>query len=226
LPTEAQVSVHLAADDIVPEPVDGLDVFRVAAQGGDIGHAGVHVHGPHSVADGLVLLQHGLMVLHVFVAVVDGKGIVDGVAFALEVMPPLVEEEFGQLEVGAIARDPIKLGEPDLDLLVPGEGPLFARPERPDQKVGVLDGDIQETPLPRGQVMGRGRLVHVADVVEFVADPQVGPALLSRARRGVKGIDRSVGIDVSVRLLGLADDEDQVVQPFLEAVIGVEHQRI
>jgi len=43
------------------------------------------------------------VVLHVFVAVVDGERIVGGVALALEVVPPLVEEEFGQFEVGAIA---------------------------------------------------------------------------------------------------------------------------
>ena len=203
-----------------------LTYAGIAAQGGHVGHAGVHVHGPHGVADGLVLLQDGLVVLHVFVAVVDGEGIVGGVAFALEVMPPLVEEELGQFEVGAVSRDPIELGQADFDLLVAGEGPLLARAERANQKVGVLDRDIQEAPLPRSRIMGRGRFIHVADVVEFVADPQVGPAFFSRAGRGMEGIDRPVGVDVSVRLLGLADDEDQDVQPLLEAGVGMEHERV
>ena len=166
------------------------------------------------MADGLVLLEDGLVVLHVLVGIIDGEGIAGGVALAAEIVAALVEKELGQVEVGPLAGHPVELGQPDLDLLVAGEAAPLVRSgaERAEEKRGVLLGDGQERALSRGLEMGDGRFVHMADVVELVADAEVRPALGTGAggRMGrVVGPGRE---EIAVRLLGLGDEGDEIVE--------------
>ena len=55
---DAAGDVQLAADDVLPDAVDGVHVALIAGQRGDVRHARVHVGGAHRVADGLGLLDH------------------------------------------------------------------------------------------------------------------------------------------------------------------------
>jgi len=210
--------------DVNPEPIDGRDIFWEAAEGGDVGHARIHVHGPDGVTHGLVLLEHGLVVLHVFFGIVDGERVAGGMFFAAEIVTALVEEELGQVEVGVIAGRPEELGEADLDLRVAGEAaaPAGARAECAEEEAGVLFGDGQERALAGGLEMGHGRFVHVADVVEFVADAEVRPALGAGAGSRMGGVVRPCRIEIAVRFLGLRDEGDEIVERFLEGGVGVE----
>ena len=89
------------------------------------------------MADGLVLLEDGLVVLGIFAVAACAPA-----AFAA-----LVDEELGQVEVFRVAGDAVELDQADLDLLVAGDALelFFARAEGPDEEVGVLDGDVQES---------------------------------------------------------------------------------
>ena len=178
------------------------------------------------MADGLGLLEDGLVILQVLVGIVNGEGVAGAVHLAPEIMSPLVEEELRQVEVGPLSRDPVELGKADLDLLVAGKPVLLSGTERPDQEVGVLDGDIEEGFLPRRQKMGNRGLVHMAGAVELVTLAEVRPALLAGARGRVLRIDGPRRIEISVRLLGRGDDLDEVVELFPEAGIGMEPERI
>ena len=178
------------------------------------------------MADGLGLLDDGLVVLKIRLGIVDGERIAGTVRLAAEVMPALVEKELRQVEVGPLSGDAIELGQADLDLLVAGEAPTFPRPERPDEEVGVLDGDGEEAPVPGREEMGDGRLVHMAGAVELVALAKVRPALLARPRSRVLRIDGPRRIEIPVRLLGRRDDLDEVVELFPERRVGMEEKRV
>ena len=65
--TNATGDVELLANNIVPDLVDGVDVVLITRQGSHIGHAGIHIGSTDSVANGLVLLNDGLMALRILI---------------------------------------------------------------------------------------------------------------------------------------------------------------
>ena len=82
--------VILLAHNIVPNPVDGMDVSRIAREGCHIGHPGIHVSGPHGMPHGLILLHHGLVRL--------------AVSVAPRSVAALVEEELRLVQILLVAR--------------------------------------------------------------------------------------------------------------------------
>ena len=54
--------VELAADDVLPQCIDGGEVVGVAGQRRHVGHRGVHVRRTHRMADRLALLHNGQVV--------------------------------------------------------------------------------------------------------------------------------------------------------------------
>ena len=82
---DAAGDVKLLGHDVVPDPVDGVDVALVPREGGDIGHAGVHVGGADGVAHGLALLQDRQVRLVVFIPILG--------------LAALIQEELGLVQV-------------------------------------------------------------------------------------------------------------------------------
>ena len=218
--------VKLLPRDIVPKPVDGCRVFRPSAQRRDIGHPGIHIGGPDRMPDRLRLLEHGPVILEILLGVVDDKRRVGRIGLSPMIVPALVQEEPGQVEILPVAGDSVKLAEPDLDLLVSGKGAPLPRPEGANEQVGIFEGNVEEAALAGRDMVGDGRLIHVADVIELVADPQVRPALRSRARCRVLGVDGARREHVPVRFLGLADDGDEFIQLLPEFLVGIGAKRI
>ena len=171
---------------------------------------------------------HGHVVLHVLVGVVDGEGIARGRLLAAEVVAALVEEELGRVEVGPVPGRAVELGQADLDLLVAGEAAALAGAgaEGAQEERSVLLGDVQEGAPAGGLEVGHRRLVHVADVVELVADPQVRPALRPGAGRGVGRVVRPGREEIAVGLLGPGDEGDEVVEGLVEGGVGVEAEGV
>ncbi len=168
------------------------------------------------------------MVLEVLVRVVDREGVAGGVLGPAEITAALVEEELGQIEMIAAAGDAGELGQADLDLLVAGEAAAEAgaASEGPQEQVGVLEGDVEESPLAGGLVVGDGRFVHVPGVVELVADAEVGPALGAGPGGRVGGVVGAGRVEVAVRLLGQGDDADELVEASLEGRVGVKMEGV
>ncbi len=218
--------IHFFPDNVIPKPVDGLDVIGISAERCHVGHSGIHVHGPDGMADRFFLLDDRLMVLHVFIRVVNGERVLRVVFFTAEIMAALIKEESGQVKIRAISRHPVQLGQADLDLLVARESTSFARAECPDKQVGVLDSDVQESPLSGRQVVSDGGFIHVAHVVQLMAYAQVGPALFAGSRGEIFGIVSPRRVEVAIGLLGHADDDDKIIELVLELRIGMQHQRV
>ena len=213
--------VDAPAHDVAPQRVERDDVGVLASERGDIGHAAIQVARTHGVADRLPLLGHRQVVLHV--ARVAEAGLqVTAVGLAA-----LVEKELRQLQVAAFAGRAIQLHQADLDLLVARHVANPAGPEHAVDQLRVADRHLQQGTLAGGLVMGHGRLVQVADVVELVVDLQVRPAREPLPLRiHPRGIDGAGGVEVAVLLLGPRDLGDEGVEIGVELGVGVAMQRI
>ena len=146
-----------------------------------------------------------------------------------------VEEVLGELQVARLAGRAVELAEGELDLLVSGHGLELRRAgaERPVDEVGRTDRDVEKRPLPRDLMVGDGRLVHVADVVELVAEVAVAPprgphhAVVRLAvLLPVGETERAGRVEIAVRLLGLCDQVDQVVKVLLELRVRMRRERV
>ena len=71
--------------------------------------------------------------------------------------------------VRTIAGLAIELDQPQLDFRMPGRHLDLAGAERLHQQVRALCGHVEKILLARRLVMGRRRLVHLAQIIELVA---------------------------------------------------------
>ena len=108
---DAAGDVLLLADDVFPEPIDGVGQLLVAGEGGDVGRGGVQIRRPHRVADRFVLLAERLVILAVFA---PQLGPVVGRRAAK------VDVELREVEVPAVARHAIQLHQSQLHFGMPG----------------------------------------------------------------------------------------------------------
>ena len=181
--------VEFLAHHVFPDGVDGGQILLIALERGDIGHAGVKVIGAHRVAHGLGLLRHGQVVLAVL-----GAGAAATAGF---------EEDPCQVEPALVAGLAVKFGEAHLHHLVTGGDRQLAIAEVTLQQLRALEADLHERIRTGGLGMGDAGLIHVAEVVEFVAEFGVlEPALLMQPRMArrirVHGAERE---QVAIRLL-------------------------
>ncbi len=163
---EVDPGLHHAA----PDRLDCLRVRAIGQERGDIGHAAVHVRGAHRVTDRLALEDDRQVVLAVA-----------GVSFVLVETPalvasPLLKEESRLLEEASVPGDPVQAREPHLhDLVAAHIVPAPGTEDATDQ-LRIAQGHVEQDPLPGGGVVGAGRLVEVAAVVQLVAHREIGPA--------------------------------------------------
>ena len=175
---DAAGDVELLRDGVAPDRVDGVDIGGVAGERGDVGHAGIHVHRAHGVADRLGLLDDALLRL----VVVEPAG-VGALARRQRRGTALVEQELRQREVLRLAGHPRHLHQAHLGDLMAGPDRLLAGAERPHEQVGGLHGDVEQRSLAGGEMMRGRRLEQVPEVVELVAVVALEhPALRARPR--------------------------------------------
>ena len=146
---------------------------------------------------------------------------------------PDVEELLGHVQIQAISSHPVQLAQCQFQFLMPRRlhdraAVVVVRVAFEEDLVempGALLGNLQPFVFARGLVVGDGALVHVAQVVEFMAvdDPGVRP--LAHLLRPSDSADMRY-IQVAIVLLGLGDHVDDFVQLLFEGGIGFDHQQI
>ncbi len=200
---DAAGDVHLLGGEVVPEDFEGGRQGVVIVLGGDVGHAGIEVHGADGVADDAGLFADGQVGLIVLVALLDEGCGIAAVAdrFFGEVvglLAALVDEELREIEVTAFARDAGQLDEGELDFLVAAVAAAlaFAGAEDGVDVVGIAAHDVEELALSGGLEIGDGALDQVAGAIELVVIAEVGPA--------AAGLDAlEPGVEVAVVVLHL-----------------------
>ena len=203
-------------DDVFPDSVDGRDIVFVTGQRGHVGHARIHVRSANGVADRFVLFEDRLVVLVVLAAESP----------PVELLASNVEKELGQIEILLVARRSVEPCQAHFDDLVPGRFAELVGPEDRREIVGVLDRDIEERPLAGRLVMGNGRFVHVARVVEFVAMVEFLPTLVAKPLFQVLRVVGSACVEIAVVLLGPGDRGDQIVDVLVQLGVGFHGQGI
>ena len=115
------------------------------------------------------------------------------------------DEDVGQLEVAPVAGHPIQVDQPDDLRRIEAEvgERRGRRREHPVQVVRQLHGDLQQAPLAGRFAVHGGRGEAVPDVVQLVV-VDVLPAPPGR-------VQRDLGVEVAVRLLGGGDPADDLV---------------
>ena len=216
-------NVHPAGNGALPQPAAGFHQGFVPGFPCHGRHAGIQVHGPHSVAFGVLLFPDRLGCLKI----AEPQGSVrPGVAVALVVeigglLSPLVDEVFGQRQMVGVAGDPVQLHQGQLQLLMAGIALLFAlfRAEHGGNMGHTPEHDVEQPVFSRGLIVSHRRFQHMAGAVHLVVVPQVGPAL-------VQPVDDIVGIQIAVGLLSLFNELDGFIHGFFQLRVRVPHQRI
>ena len=155
---DAAGDVELAADDVLPDAVDGSHVAVVAGEGGDVGHARVHVGRAHGVADRLALLDDRFWCDWLYRR-----------PCGLPSAPRTSSRKLGEVQVARVAGHAVELDEPHLGDLVAGPDAPLAGAEGAVEQVRRPERHVEERPLAGRLVVGDGGLVEVAEVVELVA---------------------------------------------------------
>ena len=210
---DAAGDIHTALRDIVPERLAGAAQRLVLLDIGQISHCAALVHGADRVTLHCLLLHGTHMRLGVgrIVAAQFGENdlVVRVIHLAQQVVrraAAAVNEETSRLQVALLARHAPELHERKLDLLmagIAGDLPLAVAEGLADE-ICELRGNVEQAALAGGVIVGDGGLDEVARAVELVALGEVLPAELGMA-------DREIGVQVAVRLLGLADDLNELV---------------
>ena len=207
--------VVLAAHDVLPDGVDGLDVGGVAEQGCHIGHAGIHIAGTNGMSPCLCLFGDGLVALRV--DVMDGG------------LAAVVEEELGLVEIAAVAGEHIESRQRHLGYLMSGHhaglsgvGAHFLY-----HALSIALGDVEELVRPCGLVVCAGGVDHVPQIVELVAQHfLLHPTAVAGPMMGLLRVDGAGGIQIAVGLLGGSHHIKHAVDIVLQLLVGIGLQYI
>ena len=96
---------------------------------------------------------------------------------------PLVDEIGGEIEAAAVAGQPVKLDERELDLLMAGIAALLSRTaaKRCGDVIDIALHDVEHLAPSGGAKVGDGAFEQMPGVIELVVVAQVRPALLGLA---------------------------------------------
>ena len=192
-----------------------MNVVLVASQSGNVGHTGIHVGSTHSVTNGLVLLDDGLMSLRV---VVNDSG-----------LSTIVEQELRFVEVLLLACYQIELGQCHLSNLMTGHhtGLSRIRAYLAADAVGIAAGNVEELRRPRCLPVSNGCFHHVAEVIKLVREVFLfHPTLAASPLMRVVRVLCASGIEIAVGFLCGSDDVEHRVYIGLQLLVGIGLQDI
>ncbi len=86
------------------------------------------------------------------------------------VMPALIEEKFCQPQIAFVTSNAVELDQADFDLLMPWYIAPFVRAKGCVNQVGIFQRYVEQGTLAGCQIVGDRALIHVADIVQFMAD--------------------------------------------------------
>ncbi len=204
---DAAGQIKFLGDYILPDAIQGFNIVSITRLSGYIGHTTVHIGRPDGVAHSLILVHHRFVVLHI-----AGMAVI-GIKLPSVGMAALIQKELGKLEIFLLTGYMVQLHQANLDFLMAGDIALFIGAEDPVDQIGVFQGHIQQGLFPGGLIMGHSGFVQMADVVQFVVNPQVRPAGQALPLGGYAlRVDGACGIEIAILLLSSGDFGDQVIQ--------------
>ncbi len=222
--------VHPALGHADPQAPAGVAQGPVLVLHRQVGHRREQVHGPYGVSDGIRLVDDRPVALVVLAVTGEGgrasrcggaevAGRPTAQRLRLEVeglLSPVPDEAGGQVQVTPLAGRPVQLDEGELDLRVSAVAPGVGTVVREDlvDQVGVPLDDPQQRGLAGRDGVRDGGFDQMAQTVELVRVAEVGEA-------AGRIDDGEVGVEIAVRLLGVGEERDDVVDLTVEVrVVG------
>ena len=216
--------IHPAVNNVSPKSLAGGEHFLVSRLGGVVRHRGVEVGGAHGVADGLVLLLHGGVILRVLAIVRIHAEVRPAAVFSffLEVArfrAALLEEIACGFQILLFAGETVQADERHLNFFVAGVAAALVLAEEGADEIGIFLHDVEQLRVSGGFGPRDGGLEHVTGAVELMALLQILP-LVIRLLHG------EIGVEVAVRLLRPSDESDEVKRLLFQLLVRVKGQRI
>ena len=213
--THTTRDVVFLRDDVVPNPVDGIDIALVACQCSHVCHTCIHVAGTNGMTYGFILLQYRKMTLAVLR--LDGS------------VATLVEEEFGLVEILLLARSKIEFRKSHLGNLVSWHYACLSWlvAHFAHHAVCELAGDVEQRLLARGIVVSHSSLAEVSEIVELMAQVlYLRPSLWTSPSVWVLWVLCASRVEITVRLLCTANHGNHTVNVSLEFLVRVSLEQI
>ena len=219
--------IHLTVHNVLPQLFTGCKKFLVFCSGSHLCHSGIQIYGSYCMAFCLILVPHWLsclIILLLHISIIPEAFI--PILFTLLVkkqrlLTSLVNKIFCQLQMLLIFRDIIQGAEGHLCYLmawIPGDLAVFHAKMVIDA-VCIADSNIQESPFSCSLIICYCRLGHMPQTVQLMMIHKIGKSFFQT-------IDNIVGVQISVRLLGLSNQLNRLVCSFLQFLIWVPHQGI
>ena len=181
-------SVHGAADtagdiellvhDVVDKGPAGFVEPLISGPLRHIGHAAVEIYGPHGMADGLLLeprLHVGLQIMVGFLLRI--QSVLQAEVIGLSA--PLVNEEFGGIQIALLSGEVIQLYQRHLGDLVARIATDLVRTEGIADQIREATGGVEESVMTGGVMISPGSLRQMAEAVQLVPVPQIRENLVS-----------------------------------------------
>ncbi len=218
--------VHLLAGDVVKKAV-ARETERIVIGGlCKIRHGSQKIDIADGMSSCLVLIADGREDLRIvdilrIVAPLDPAALLLLFGEPVGILTPPVNEVFCKPQVIRIAGDAVHAQKPDFHFFVSGDAVDFALL---GADVGVDAGSdtlhyLQKAVLSCRLIIGNGRLHHMSGAVELVAFLEILPFVF-------RLLQDEVSVEISVRLLSLFNDGDDVVGPLLQLLIRMDDERV
>ena len=216
--------IHLTVYGVVEQTQTCLPEGIVVDLACKIRHRRIQIHGSYTVASRMVLFSDRCIVLGIVsVGAVRGPVMPAAVLFFfLEIVrfcSPFVDEILRKVQITVLAGSAVKAQERKLDLFMAGDSPGLSFSEAMVNMVSHPAHDIQQVSLARCLIICDGSFYHMSGAVQFVAVMKILPAVL-------RLLDGEIGVQITVFLLGSADQCNDVVSTFFQCRVGAERQGV
>ena len=221
--------VHLAFYNIVVERFAGIQQPLIVLVKGCIRHSAVQIYGTDRMASGCFLLTDRFIGLGVI-----EHGIVLGLiaedlhpawppalhAVIIQFLSPAVQELAGHIQVFLLPGHLIELDQGKFYLFMTRKSLLqTGRMELIDNVIRHPQTDVQKTTLSRHLIISHTGLDQMASAVQFMSFTQVGEL-------DARMPDDKIGIQISIRLLGLLQKSDRRIGLLFQLLIRFPGQGI
>lgn len=173
--SETRRHIHLRCGDVAPQNLAGALQTVVAELAGKIGHCGGHIHGAHRMPHDPGLFANGDVRL---VVLIGSRPVVRRIVAArqrllseiVRLAASLVDEVSREIDAAAVAGQPVKLDEGELDLLMPWITALLSRTvaERRGDVIDIALHDVVHSAASSRAKVGDGAFEQAPGVVELV----------------------------------------------------------
>ena len=202
-------NIQFLAYNIIPQLIHRLQIITIVLQGRNIRHSCIHITGPYSMSYRFVLLSDRQMVLPISSA----TELVLTVPVISFIFASGIQKKFRQIQIACIPCRSVQFDQSQLHLLMSGSHSYFPwfRTKSFTQQISIFNGNIKERTFSRSFIMSYSSLIHMTHIIQLMTVITLILPTVFRSPRMQRITNRTVSIQITVRLLSFPYQVNQAI---------------